>query len=220
MTIQEQIYNALRPKVASLGFNKKELMGIAEALSNNLNLDENAEDEAVATAINNVVDATIPVLKIGQSQGNRLLDAYKAEHNQNPEPKPEPNPEPKPKEDNPLIKQYEQMAELVKTMQSELNNLKTNNITSTRKSKLETLLKDKGVFGKQTLKAFERMSFENDEAFENYLDEVKADVEAYDKERSEAGLSTMKNHPNTQNNTGNDKVLTDKEIDEVANLFH
>lgn len=225
MNIQEKIFNALKPKVASLGFNKKELMGISAAIANNLNLDENAEEAVVTAAIDEQVGAIIPILQIGQSQGNRLLDAYKAEHpipqpEPEPTPTPQPNPTPQPSGlDAETAKMVAQMAESMKALQSELNNLKSNNLTTSRKAQLEAMLKDSGAFGTHILKNFDRMKFDKEEDFMAYMDEVKGDLDAYTKEKGNANLGTMGGHPNP-NGGGNKQEITDKQIDEVVNLFN
>lgn len=225
MNIQEKIFSALKPKVASLGFNKKELMGISAAIANNLNLDENAEEEAVTTAIDEQIGAVIPILQIGQSQGNRLLDAYKLANPKATEPevdgdKDGKSGEPKPSgADSETAKMLAQMAESMKALQTELNSLKSNNLTTSRKSQLGALVKDSGAFGTSILKNFERMSFDKDEDFDTFMDEVKNDLESYAKEKGNATLGTMANHPPQGSGQGNETEITDKQIEDVVNLF-
>lgn len=219
MNIAELVYSALKPKVASLGFNTKEIKDISAAIASSLNLDENATEEDATARIDESVGAIIPILKVSQSQGNRILDAYKASLPK-PEPKPEPTPEPKPSgEESATEKAMKEMLATMKAMQSELNSLKTNNLTTSRKQKLEALLKESGTFGTRTIKNFERMTFANDEEFETFVEEVKTDLEAYNKERGEAGLGTMGGRPNPTPNNGDVEVITDKQIEAVANLF-
>lgn len=64
----EKLVKLLQTKVASLGYNKKELRGIAQALSNNSKLTEDATDEAIAREI----EAIVPYLRFGQQQANRI----------------------------------------------------------------------------------------------------------------------------------------------------
>lgn len=61
--------------------------------------------------------------------------------------------------------------------------------TETRKQRLEEIAKDAGTLGVKTLKDFGRMSFDSDEAFEEYLEETKADLETAKQEEADRGLS-------------------------------
>lgn len=229
MNIQDLVFSILKPKVASLGFNAKEVKGIAAAIADNLDIAENATEEEATSRINESVGAIIPILQIGQSQSNRLLDAYKAAHpikkegdgdgdGEGGKKNDGSNNEPSNKQNDEQTKLMAQMMETMKAMQSELNNLKTTNITTSRKAKLEALVKDKGAFGSRIVKNFERMSFKDEEEFDAFMEEVKEDVTAYDKERSEAGLGTMGGKPNPQGGSGSEDKLTDKEIENIVAL--
>lgn len=215
MTIQERIFQVLKPKVASLGFSKKELESVAASIANNLNLDENAEEEEVTAKIEESVGTIIPFLQIGQSQANRLLDAYKQQH---PEPKPKPNPEPEPKPTDETPQWAKDIQTAFANLTAEVSGLKAQKTTDTRKAQLEALVKDKGVFGTQALKTFARMSFTDDADFDAYLEGVKEDLKVYEKERSDAGLASLGGHPTPQQKPNTQK-LTESQIDAiVANL--
>lgn len=61
--------------------------------------------------------------------------------------------------------------------------------TATRKQRLEEIAKDAGILGAKTLKDFSRMNFDSDEAFEEYLEETRADLESAKQEEADQGLS-------------------------------
>ena len=73
----QQVLEVLKPRVKALGFNKKELEGVAKQIANNLNLSEDASDEDVTTAISTKIDAVVPFLQFGQSQANRVIESFK-----------------------------------------------------------------------------------------------------------------------------------------------
>lgn len=87
------------------------------------------------------------------------------------------------------------MVQTVQTLNDEIAALKGEKVTTTRKEKLESLLKDAGTFGTRTLKSFNKMKFENDEEFEEFYSEVEEDLRSYNQERADAGLSSLGNPP-------------------------
>lgn len=76
---KSKVLEALKPKVKAFGFNTKELEGIAENISNNLALEENASDEDVNAAIDNAINAVLPVFTQAQSMANRVIEKTKKE---------------------------------------------------------------------------------------------------------------------------------------------
>lgn len=171
----ELVLAALKPKIASLGFNEEEVKNVATSIVSGL-----AEDEPTAGEVNARIDAVIPILKVSQSMASRVINKAK-----------EPIPNPKTKgveepnfEDEPAwFKKYREDSERRILM------LETDKVSSLRRSQLESLLKDSGTFGKTALKSFEKMSFADEEEFAQYLTETKSDFEAFTKEMSEKGLN-------------------------------
>ena len=62
----------LKPRVKSLGFNKKELMGVAASIADNLTADEEASEEDVNAEIDKAIDAVIPIDAAKLSVSKRL----------------------------------------------------------------------------------------------------------------------------------------------------
>ena len=171
----ELVLAALKPKIASLGFNEDEVKNVANSIVSGL-----AVDEPTAEDVNARIDAVMPILKVSQSMASRVINKAK-----------ETIPNPKTKgveeqnvEDEPAwFKKYREYSEKRILM------LETDKVSSLRRSQLESVLKDSGTFGKTALKSFEKMSFADEEEFAQYLTETKSDLEAFTKEMSEKGLN-------------------------------
>ena len=222
MTREQMVLEALKPKVKAFGFNKKELKGIAAKIANNLNFEEDASEEDVNAEINTQIDAVIPYLQFAQSQANRLLEEWRKNH---PETEDEEDDEPiqtkvsrknPPKNEN--NEQLKQLLDAVTALTGEVANLKKEKTTTTRRSRLEELLKDTGTFGSRTLKSFSKMSFDSDEEFEEFLEEIKEDLDNYNQERANDGLGKLGKPTPTGGRQEKIEVLTDDEIKALANL--
>lgn len=72
--------------------------------------------------------------------------------------------------------------------EARLSAIEKEKTTSTRKQRLEEIAKDAGTLGAKILKDFGRMNFDSDEAFEEYLEETKADLETAKQEEADKGL--------------------------------
>lgn len=220
----KQVLSILKPKCKALGFNLEELEGIAADIADNLELDEEASEEEINEKISSEVEAVIPYLKIAQKASNRVIQNSK--NNKNPE-----------SDDNDTIagqdgvnqeKEEEKVpvwAQAIitqqKAIQTELTGLKSERETDGRRSKLKSLLKDTGTFGKSTLKNFDKIKFENEADFEEFYDGVVEDLATLNQERANAGLAKL---GATAATSGNKKekegdkpeVISEKEIEELA----
>lgn len=222
MTREQMVLNMLKPKVKAFGFNQKELKGIAAKIANNLTSEEEASEEDVNAEITTQIEAAIPYLQFAQSQANRLLEEWRKNH---PEPDEDDDDEPSPikgsKKNPPKNENNEQLKQLldaVTALTGEVANLKKEKTTTTRKARLEELLKDTGTFGSRTLKSFSKMNFDSDEDFEEFLDEIKEDLENYNQERANDGLGKLGKPTTTGGGQEKNEVLTDDEIKALANL--
>lgn len=77
MDRRQQVFVKLKLKAKALGFNSKELKGIAAKIADNLESQEDASEEDVNAEIDEKIEAVLPYLTFGQSQANRLLDEWK-----------------------------------------------------------------------------------------------------------------------------------------------
>lgn len=236
MERKQLVFLRLKPKMKALGFNRKELQGIAANIADNLTSAEDASDEEINAEIDAKIDAVIPFLQVGQSYANRLLEDARRNNNEDNEPDGD--------DDNPVHKGDKRqtgsksktnkeenedapawakgLLETVETLRGEISTLKGEKIATTRKSKLADLLKDSGSFGSRILKSFDRMKFETDEEFDEFYSEVEEDLKAYNQECADAGLATLGNPPAAGGGKGagkEDEPFSDKDIEDMANSF-
>ena len=235
MNRQQQVFVRLKLKAKALGFNQKELKGIAAKIADNLELADDASDEDVNAKIDEQIDAVLPYLSFGQSQANRLLDEWKKNHPEtdddddddnddddtsnknNRQAGSKKNPKNNGKGNDVEPEWFKAFREQQEARFAALEGEKT---TSVRKAKLEALLKDAGTFGTRTLKSFAKMSFESDDDFDEFYSEVEEDLKALNQERANAGLAALGNPPATgSGKPKEDEVISDAEIEALANSF-
>ncbi|MBQ5839913.1 MAG: hypothetical protein IIW42_07845 [Bacteroidaceae bacterium] len=218
------VLNALKPKVKAFGFNKNELKGVAAKIANNLELDENATEDDINEAIDNAIDTVLPYLELGQKQASRVINDYKKraekpledeDEEEEEEPKPQKKAKAEKNEDVPAWAQA--MLKTMEALSGEVSTMKGEKLTNSRKSRLDELLKDTGSYGQRTLKNFAKMKFENDDEFEEFFDEVEADLKVYNQERANDGLSKLGKTP-LVGGGNKEEVLSDDEVKALANL--
>ncbi len=237
MNRKQLILKSLKTKAKAFGFSKKELESVAESISGNLELEEDASDEDVNAAIEKAVDAVIPFLRVSQSAASRAIQAFKDAHpvdgNDGDEDDDEGNePEPAPASSkkgqkkgnkNQTTTNDDDTPAWAKKLLERIDRIEGATTADKRQSRLEKLLKDTGSFGKRTLKAFSRMKFENDEEFEEFLEEVQSDLDELNQERANDGLSKLGNVPKTggKKDEHKDEVepMTEDELKELADGF-
>lgn len=225
MNREQLVLLALKPKVKALGFNQKELKGIAARIAGNIKLDEEASEEEVSAEIDSQIEAILPFLQLGQSQANRVIDAWKKSRNENEtddedddEGQSGSNKSTKNKNGNDATPEWaKSMLDTVKALADEVTALKAEKSTSSRRARLEALLKDTGAFGERTIKSFGRMKFENDDEFDEFYSEVEEDLKKLNQERADVGLSSLGAIPGVQKKSASkEEVLTDDEIKALA----
>ena len=222
----KQVLSILKPKCKALGFNSSELEGIAADIADNLELDEEASEEDINEKISAEVDSVVPYLKIAQKASNRVIQNYKnnkSNDDDNDEDEAGEGKSNKPSEEADKIPAWAQaIIAQNKAIQTELVGLKSERVSDGRRAKLQALLKDTGVFGKNVLKNFDRMSFENESEFDDFYDGVTEDLSALNQERANAGLAKLgASSAQTVHKDKEDKpeVLSDKDIEELAETF-
>lgn len=222
----KQVLSILKPKCKALGFNSSELEGIAADIADNLELDEEASEEDINEKISAEVDSVVPYLKIAQKASNRVIQNYKnnkSNDDDNDEDEAGEGKSNKPSEEADKIPAWAQaLIAQNKAIQTELVGLKSERVSDGRRAKLQALLKDTGVFGKNVLKNFDRMSFENESEFDDFYDGVTEDLSALNQERANAGLAKLgASSAQTVHKDKEDKpeVLSDKDIEELAETF-
>ena len=233
--------------IKALGFSRRELKGVAAKIADKLDseIKEDATDDEIQEAVDDAIDAAIPFLQVSQAVSERRVQSYKDAHpvddgddddddddddpvnqksRKSQTPKKNKKSDGEDGDDTPLAKALKPLMDKLDGMQSEITALKSGNTANRRKAKLEKLLKDTGKFGERTLKAFNRMSFKDDEEFEDFYDEVEADLEAENQERTNRGLDKLGAPGVTggaaeQRSKKNDEeVMSDDEVKELAKL--
>ena len=236
MDRKQQVLLKLKPKVKAFGFNKKEVMGIAARIADNLTSTDDASDEDVNAEIEAAIDAVLPYLQVSQSFANRVIEENRkkngddetddgddtssntSNNRQTGSNKNDPQ-QNKSNDDAPAWAKG--LLDKVDTLTNEISVLKGEKVTTSRKSKLNELLKDSGSFGSRILKSFDRMKFETDEEFDEFYSEVEEDLKNYNQERADAGLATLANPPaaGSKGSGKQDEVISDAEIKALADTF-
>ena len=233
MDRKQQVFLKLKPKTKALGFSSKELKGIAAQIADNLTSAEESSDEDVNAEIDKEIEAALRYLPFGQSQANRLLDKWKKNHPESYDDDDDVDDETSGRQarqtgsnkknpknngkDEDAPEWAKGLVQTVQTLNDEIAALKGEKVTTPRRGKLESLLKDAGTFGTRTLKSFNKMKFENDEEFEEFYSEVEEDLKSYNQERADAGLSSLGNPPGAgSKKQEKNEVLTDEEVIAIA----
>lgn len=227
MDKKQLVLNALKPKVKAFGFDKKEVESAAATIADNLKLADDASEEEIQTAVDTAVEAAVPFLALSQQAVTRIVNAKDKKDDPKDEPKDTPKDDPKdsPKDnDMPAWAQafIDEQKKNTEALQAELSAMKAEKTATGRKARLEEVLKDTGAFGKSTLRQFERMTFKDDGAFEEFLTEVKDDLKTLNQERTDAGLGSLGNPPVAGGKGEEKKIETynDEELKEQAAQFH
>lgn len=237
MNIKYRVLTRLKPKVKRFGFTKKVLKSVAAEIADKLDLADDASDEDTDAEIDKAIDAALPYIAMIQSQANSQLDEWKKANDKDDEDEDEDESDEASassiatqtrrsskstkttEKTDGQSKELKALMDAVVALTKEVSTLKEGKTADTRRSRLETLLKDAGTFGKRTLKSFAKMSFKDDEEFDEFISEVEEDLKALNQERADAGLSTMGNPPGGKGDKQEKKeeVFSDAEIDALAN---
>lgn len=220
------VLQALKPKVKAFGFNKNELKGVAAKIANNLKLEDGASEDEVNKAIDEAIEMVLPYLELGQKQASRVINDYKkrAEETSDEEEEVDVEEQDLKKKSKTTAKKEDEvplwaqaLVKSVEALSGEMANMKGEKLSNSRKSRLDELLKDTGSYGQRTLKNFAKMKFENDDEFEEFFEEVEADLKAYNQERANDGLSKLGKTPIVGGGS-KEEVLSDDEVKALANL--
>lgn len=218
----QKVFLKLKPKAKAFGFNKKELQGVAVKIANNLNLEEDADEDDINSAIDEQIENILPFLQIAQAQASRVIEASRKANTQVEEEEDDNHhqasntpPTKKTEDEEPAwFKAYRELQD------ARFAKLEGEKIATTRKNRLETLLKDTGTFGTRTLKSFSKMNFESDDEFDEFFNEVEEDLKSFNQERANAGLDKLGNVPNVGKEVlKKEEPYSDDDIDRLAENF-
>lgn len=254
----KKVLSVLRTKGKQLGLNYKELKSVAAKIADNLELEDDASDEDVASAIENAVDDAMEFLSVSQSLAQRAISNYKDKHkikdddddddadggagdddddvddtsndgNGGKKGKKNGRHQRRSKsdgdtDDDSTPAWAKSLTDAIRSLGDKVSSLERGKVSDGRRTKLQELLKDTGKFGERKLKEFDRIAdtFKDDEDFDQYFDEVSEDLDAYNQERADAGLSKLgKPGAGSPNNKGGEDAdkpeeITDEELDALA----
>lgn len=188
--MKTKILKALKPKVASLGFNPTERQSIADSIDGNLNLEDDATDEEIDAAINGAITAALPYLQMAQASSTRVINDYKEKNPIKPtDPTTPPanggnGSETPPQEDEPAWAKA--IRESNEAILARLNRADEADRSQAYQKQLADRLKDVDpIFYTREAK---KQKFENDEAFETYVEEVVADWTAFNQGKANESL--------------------------------
>lgn len=245
---QRKVFTLLRTKTKALGLNRKELESLALKIDKNLQLEEDASDEDVDAAINEAIDAALPFLEVSQSVAQRSIqtalqrrqaqqdeddndedddpdddgqDDGEGDRNNRQRGKGKKNRNPKHNsEDSELMKLIKEQNEAIKSLKGQIETMQGDRVHDSRRTKLKKLVENTGTFGKSVLKQFDLMTFKDDDAFDDYLDDVQKDLDELNQERANEGLKKLGEVPAGKKNKSPENesvdVLSDDDIIALA----
>lgn len=211
MNIKDRVLLTLKTKASSFGFSKSEL----EVVADNIVANNSLTDDTNETDVNAIVEAVLPVLKVGQQYASRLADEARKRNDPTQQQGGEGSgsrndSSPKTEDAEPAwFKAYRESQE------QRIAKLEGEKVQETRMAKLREVTKDGGKIGESIMKNATRITFKDDADFDAYLTEAQSDIEAYRQSVGNDKLSTLGGKPRTGNGTTED-LATD---DEIANAF-
>lgn len=209
--MKDKLLAALLAAYKNLGFSDKAIQGVLAYLE--ATVKEESEIEGAIKAVE-------PMLKAFQSEVDTRVNTAvtkakaeggkKEEEPAKPEPQQQQAPAETPEWAKSLFTTVNTLSTNVQALAGTVNGIVTGKATDTRKSQLETALKDAPEAYKQTvLKAFNRMNFEKDEDFTTYMSELTEDLKSVVQDSANNGLSQFKKP--TVPTGGNDVKQASKE---------
>ena len=245
---QRKVFTLLRTKTKALGLNRKELESLALKIDKNLQLEEDASDEDVNAAIDEAIGAVLPFLEVSQSVAQRSIQTAlqrrqaqqdeddddedddpdddgqgdgEGDRNNRQRGKGKKNRNPKHNsEDSELMKLIKGQSEAIKSLKGQIETMHGDRVHDSRRTKLKNLVENTGTFGKSVLKQFDLMTFKDDDAFDDYLDDVQKDLDELNQERANEGLKKLGEVPAGKRNKSPEDnsvdVLSDDDIIALA----
>ncbi len=209
--MKTKVLQTLKPKVASLGFTKDEIESVVESISGTL------EEDATEEQINAQIDAVIPYLKLSQSAVTRIVNAKKKEETRPKAPivststETEEGADPEDK--------FDKLLKVIEAQNAKIDALVNKDVTETRRSLYASKLKElPEIEQKSRLRLFDRMTFKDNEDFEQFISETEEETAELVKEFSEREVSAM-GKP-LRGGKVSDKQATDEEAKEIINKLN
>ena len=237
---QRKVFTLLRTKTKAIGLNRKELEGLALKIDKNLQLEEDASDEDVDAAIEEAIDAALPFLEVSQSVAQRSIQStLQRMRDQNGDEDDEDDDsddddqtdvdddgskeqrgkgkknhrtQKRTSESGELMKLLKEQSDAIKALKGQIENMQGDRVHESRRTKLKKLVENTGAFGKSELRKFDLMTFKDEDAFEDYLDDVQKDLDELNQERANEGLKKLGEVPSGKRS----KSPENQEVDVLA----
>lgn len=182
--MKTKVLQAMKPKVASLGFTKEEIESVVETISGTL------QEDASEEQINAQVDAVIPYLKLSQSAVTRIVNAKKKEEL------------PKAPEVSTTTKEtdkgaepedkFEKLLKVIEAQNEKIDALVNKDVKTSRREVYVSKLKDlPEAIQKSKLKDFDRMNFKDQDDFDSFIQEAETDIPVIKQAIADSELSEM-----------------------------
>lgn len=208
--MKEKLLKILKTKASQFGFSKTELESIADDMSNNPKLTDEMSDEV----LNEIIDYVLPSMKAGQQMATRLQKTTTKTEEPKDDKKGNSDEVTKKSDDESTPQWAKDLIDDNRKLLERVASLESEKTSDTRKRQLEKKLADTGSYGKSILKAFEKMSFKDDDDFTDYLNDVDEQVKEFKQSVGDDALKTMGTKPNGGGK--NPKQATEKEIDDIV----
>lgn len=206
--MKSKILQALKPKTASLGFNKNELDSVVDTISGTI------QEDATEEQINAQIEAVIPFLKLSQSAATRIVNAQKEKKTGKESLA---SPEAETESENPDEDKFTKLLAVIQGQNDKIDSLINKDQKTTRRSVFESKLKELPQELRTTkLKDFERMSFRDQEDFDTYISEVEEDIPTILQGLANTNLSAT-GKPFKSGTLKNE--ATDDEVKNILNKF-
>lgn len=182
--MKTKVLQALKPKVASLGFTKEELESVVETISGTL------QEDASEEQINAQVDAVIPYLKLSQSAVTRIVNAKKKEELPKA-PKASTTTKEADEGAEPEDK-FEKLLKVIEAQNEKIDALVNKDVKTSRREVYVSKLKDlPEAIQKSKLKDFDRMNFKDQDDFDSFIQEAETDIPVIKQAIADSELSEM-----------------------------
>lgn len=203
-----KVLTVLKTKAKDLGFSRDELKSVAAKIADNLDLKDDSSDEDISSAIDEAVDDAMDFLTVSQSAAQRAISNFKKKRapsqddddddadddaDDGKKQRKEETPPTKTSEADATPAWAKGLLDSVNKLAERVTDVERSNTSKGRRAQLAEALKDTGRFGERRLREFDRLkdTFKSDEEFAEYLDDIKDDLEAYNQERADEGLSKL-----------------------------
>lgn len=204
----EQLITALTAKYTPMGFSPAVIKALAESVVSRVTEEAHIADEVARAE---------PLLKAFQSDAERRATAARKKALEKTDPA-DPSNTPADPTPAPVTGADGEVMSLLKTLAKDVAELKSGKTADTRRTQLDQVLNEAKVtdsFRNLTVKAFDRMAFADEAAFNAYLDELKTDAADYRQQVANDSLRGTAQPGQGSGADGGTKQASKEEVDAI-----